>query len=83
MPPRKSTSSAAPAETDEPSQLSPQVQSTADKPITATEQQIKARAELGVSVDVSGSYPHLEPRCGRVEKASRQEDVFADRKLIQ
>ncbi|KAJ5432748.1 uncharacterized protein N7458_011904 [Penicillium daleae] len=51
MPPRKSTSSATPAETDEPSQLSPQVQSTADKPITATEQQIKARAELGVSVD--------------------------------
>ncbi|KAF3385578.1 DNA polymerase epsilon subunit D [Penicillium rolfsii] len=51
MPPRKSTSSVTPAETDEPSQLSPQVQSTADKPITATEQQIKARAELGVSVD--------------------------------
>jgi hypothetical protein len=53
MPPRKSTSSVTPAETDEPSQLSPQVQSTTDKPITATEQQIKARAELGVSVDVS------------------------------
>jgi hypothetical protein len=45
------------AETDEPSQLSPQGQSTADKPITATEQQIKARAELGVSVDVSRPYP--------------------------
>ncbi|CEJ58932.1 hypothetical protein PMG11_07572 [Penicillium brasilianum] len=51
MPPRKSTSSVTPAETDEPSQLSPQAQGTADKPITATEQQIKARAELGVSVD--------------------------------
>jgi hypothetical protein len=53
MPPRKSTSSVTPAETDEPSQSSPQAQSTTDKPITATEQQIKARAELGVSVDVS------------------------------
>lgn len=57
MPPRKSTSSVTPAETDEPSQLSPQAQGTADKPITATEQQIKARAELGVSVDVSRLYP--------------------------
>lgn len=57
MPPRKSTSSVTPAETDEPSQISPQAQSTADKPITATEQQIKARAELGVSVDVSRRIP--------------------------
>ncbi|KAJ5587669.1 uncharacterized protein N7459_003434 [Penicillium hispanicum] len=53
MPPRKSTSSVTPADMDEPSQLSPQAPSTADKPITATEQQIKARAELGVSVEVS------------------------------
>ncbi|KAJ5664603.1 hypothetical protein N7462_011416 [Penicillium macrosclerotiorum] len=51
MPPRKSTSSVTPAETDEPSQLSPQAPGTADKPVTATEQQLKARAELGVSVD--------------------------------
>lgn len=57
MPPRKSTSSVTPAEPEEPSQLSPQAQSTADKPITATEQQIKARAEQGVSVDVSRPYP--------------------------
>lgn len=60
MPPRKSTSSVTPAETDEPSQLSPQAQGTADKPITATEQQIKARAELGVSVDVSRLYPCVQ-----------------------
>ena len=57
MPPRKSTSSVTPAEPEELSQSSPQAQSTADKPITATEQQIKARAELGVSVDVSRPYP--------------------------
>ncbi|KAJ6145082.1 transcriptional regulator family: Histone-like TF [Penicillium chermesinum] len=49
MPPRKSTSSVTPAEADETSQLSP-IQPT-DKPITATEQQLKARAELGVSVE--------------------------------
>ncbi|KAJ5489271.1 hypothetical protein N7539_004161 [Penicillium diatomitis] len=51
MPPRKSTSSVTPADTEEASQLSPQAQGTADKPITATEQQIKARAEQGVSVE--------------------------------
>ncbi|KAF7719406.1 DNA polymerase epsilon subunit D [Penicillium ucsense] len=51
MPPRKSTSSVTPADTEEVSQLSPQAQGTADKPITATEQQIKARAEQGVSVE--------------------------------
>lgn len=52
MPPRKSTSSVTPAEADDSLQLSPPAPSTADKPITATEQQLKARAELGVSVDV-------------------------------
>jgi hypothetical protein len=41
-----------PADPDDTSLLSP-VAPTSDKPITATEQQIKARAELGVSVDVS------------------------------
>ncbi|KAJ5107441.1 hypothetical protein N7456_004116 [Penicillium angulare] len=51
MPPRKSTSSVTPADPDDQSQLSPVAPSTSDKPITATEQQIKARAELGVSVD--------------------------------
>lgn len=51
MPPRKSTSSVTPADPDD-SQLSPAAPSTSDKPITATEQQIKARAELGVSVEV-------------------------------
>ncbi|KAJ5893977.1 CBF/NF-Y family transcription factor [Penicillium taxi] len=50
MPPRKSTSSVTPGDIDDSSMLSTQGQST-DKPITATEQQIKARAELGVSVD--------------------------------
>lgn len=52
MPPRKSTSSVTPADPEEASLLSP-VAPAPDKPITATEQQIKARAELGVSVDVS------------------------------
>lgn len=52
MPPRKSTSSVTAADPDDASLLSP-VAPTSDKPITATEQQIKARAELGVSVDVS------------------------------
>ncbi|KAJ6036322.1 hypothetical protein N7540_000601 [Penicillium herquei] len=51
MPPRKSTSSVTPADPDDHSQLSPMAPATADKPVTATEQQIKARAELGVSVD--------------------------------
>lgn len=50
MPPRKSTSSVTPADPDESIQLSPSAQT--DKPITATEQQIKARAEAGVSVEV-------------------------------
>ncbi|KAJ5218525.1 Histone-fold [Penicillium cinerascens] len=50
MPPRKSTSSMTPAEEGDSLQVSPQ-QTQADKPITATEQQIKARAEAGVSVD--------------------------------
>lgn len=49
MPPRKSTSSVTPADPDESIQLSPSAQT--DKPITATEQQIKARAEAGVSVE--------------------------------
>jgi hypothetical protein len=40
-----------PAEEGDSLQMSPQ--QTTDKPITATEQQIKARAEAGVSVDVS------------------------------
>ncbi|KAJ5152049.1 hypothetical protein N7492_010344 [Penicillium capsulatum] len=51
MPPRKSTSSVTPAEADDSLQLSPPAANTADKPVTATEQQLKARAELGVSVD--------------------------------
>ncbi|KAJ5691207.1 hypothetical protein N7488_011942 [Penicillium malachiteum] len=51
MPPRKSTSSVTPADPDDISQLSPMAPGTSDKPVTATEQQIKARAELGVSVD--------------------------------
>ncbi|KAJ6102937.1 Histone-fold [Penicillium sp. IBT 16267x] len=51
MPPRKSTSSVTPADPDDTSLLSPVAPTTSDKPITATEQQIKARAELGVSVD--------------------------------
>ncbi|KAJ5279813.1 hypothetical protein N7478_005185 [Penicillium angulare] len=51
MPPRKSTSSVTPADPDDQSLLSPVAPSTSDKPITATEQQIKARAELGVSVE--------------------------------
>ncbi|KAJ5637508.1 hypothetical protein N7490_007387 [Penicillium lividum] len=51
MPPRKSTSSVNPADPEEVSLLSPVAPSTSEKPITATEQQIKARAELGVSVD--------------------------------
>ena len=51
MPPRKSTSSMTPAEEGDSLQMSPQ--QTTEKPITATEQQIKARAEAGVSVDVS------------------------------
>ncbi|KAJ5310296.1 Nuclear GTP-binding protein NUG1 [Penicillium atrosanguineum] len=49
MPPRKSTASMTPAEEGDSLQMSPQ--QTTDKPITATEQQIKARAEAGVSVD--------------------------------
>lgn len=53
MPPRKSTSSVTPADPDESIQLSPQAQTSSDKPITATEQQLKARAEAGVSVEVS------------------------------
>lgn len=52
MPPRKSTTSVTPAEADDSLQLSPPAPSTADKPVTATQQQLKARAELGVSVDV-------------------------------
>ncbi|KAJ5995592.1 hypothetical protein N7481_002569 [Penicillium waksmanii] len=51
MPPRKSTSSVTPADPDESIQLSPQAQTSSDKPITATEQQLKARAEAGVSVE--------------------------------
>ncbi|KAJ5677625.1 uncharacterized protein N7477_003258 [Penicillium maclennaniae] len=49
MPPRKSTSSMTPADEGDSLQMSPQ--QTTEKPITATEQQIKARAEAGVSVD--------------------------------
>lgn len=51
MPPRKSTSSVTPADADDSLQLSPQTQT--EKPVTATEQQLKARAEAGVSVEVS------------------------------
>ncbi|CAI7653739.1 unnamed protein product [Penicillium manginii] len=51
MPPRKSTSSVTPADPDESIQLSPQAPTSSDKPITATEQQLKARAEAGVSVE--------------------------------
>ncbi|KAJ5620542.1 Histone-fold [Penicillium lagena] len=50
MPPRKSTSSVTPADPDESTQLSP-TQQQPEKNITATEQQLKARAELGVSVE--------------------------------
>lgn len=55
MPPRKSTSSVTPAEGDESLQLSPQTQTQtqSNKPVIATDQQIKARAEAGVSVEVS------------------------------
>lgn len=61
MPPRKSTSSVTPADPDESIQLSPSAQT--DKPITATEQQIKARAEAGVSVEVFfSSSPGLQRR---------------------
>lgn len=58
MPPRKSTASMTPADEGDSLQTSPQ--QTTDKPITATEQQIKARAEAGVSVDVSDLFdpPH-------------------------
>ncbi|KAJ5832253.1 Histone-fold [Penicillium riverlandense] len=49
MPPRKSTSSVTPADPDESTQLSPTQHP--EKNITATEQQLKARAELGVSVE--------------------------------
>lgn len=60
MPPRKSTSSVTPAEADDSIQLSPEnaPQPQTDKPVTATEQQLKARAERaaeGVSVEVSRS----------------------------
>ena len=47
MPPRKSTS-ATPADSEETQDL-PQTQS---QTVTATEQQLKARAEGGVSVEV-------------------------------
>lgn len=71
MPPRKSTSSATPADPDAdlesspqgmPSQSQVQVQvqdpgqSQSQGHVTATEQQIKARAESGVNVDVSPFY---------------------------
>lgn len=52
MPPRKSTSSVTPADADDSLQQSPQ-QTQTDKTVTATEQQLKARAEAGVSVEVS------------------------------
>lgn len=51
MPPRKSTSSVTPADPDESIQASPQAQPSGET-ITATEQQLKARAEAGVSVEV-------------------------------
>ncbi|KAJ5767092.1 Histone-fold [Penicillium nucicola] len=50
MPPRKSTSSVTPADPDDSLLQSPPAQQT-DKPIFATEQQLKARAEAGVSVE--------------------------------
>lgn len=53
MPPRKSTSSVTPADPDDSTQLSQTQQP--EKNITATEQQLKARAELGVSVEVRHS----------------------------
>ncbi|KAJ5946493.1 hypothetical protein N7454_003332 [Penicillium verhagenii] len=51
MPPRNSTASVTPADLEEASLLSPAAPSASEKPITATEQQLKARAELGVSVE--------------------------------
>jgi hypothetical protein len=50
MPPRKSTSSVTATDPAESTQASPTQQP--EKNITATEQQLKARAELGVSVEV-------------------------------
>ncbi|KAJ5985314.1 hypothetical protein N7522_012510 [Penicillium canescens] len=50
MPPRKSTSSVTPADPDDSLLQSPQAPQT-DKPVFATEQQLKARAEAGVSVE--------------------------------
>ncbi|CAI7616588.1 unnamed protein product [Penicillium pancosmium] len=79
MPPRKSTSSVTPADPDESIQLSPQAQTSSDKPITATEQQLKARAEAGVSVEVS------TPRTGRWELyQDRDHDlsILKDRRRI-
>lgn len=53
MPPRKSTSSVTPADADDSmaQHSSPPPQS--DKPVYATEQQLKARAEAGASIEVS------------------------------
>lgn len=51
MPPRKSTSS-MPTDLDDSIQLSPE-NVTAEKTVTATEQQLKAQADAGISVEVS------------------------------
>jgi hypothetical protein len=59
MPPRKSTSSVTPADPDDSLLQSPSAQQT-EKPVFATEQQLKARAEAGVSVEVSQDVPRLE-----------------------
>ena len=79
MPPRKSTSSVTPADPDESIQLSPSAQT--DKPITATEQQIKARAEAGVSVEVFfSSSPGLQRR--NQMKSRPEEKEKQDTRLI-
>lgn len=63
MPPRKSTSSVTPADPDDSLLQSPPAPQT-DKPVFATEQQLKARAEAGVSVEVSRSRAGVYIACG-------------------
>lgn len=52
MPPRKSTSSVTPADPDDSLLQHSSPVAHTDKPVFATEQQLKARAEAGASVEV-------------------------------
>ncbi|KAJ5135799.1 transcriptional regulator family: Histone-like TF [Penicillium bovifimosum] len=95
MPPRKSTSSVTPADPDDSLLQSPEAAS--EKPVFATEQQLKARAEAGASVEVSSTaktlnsaydryseIPHIQPH---TQQEARQENkkhkAMLNRSLLQ